>query len=312
MRNVQPANWIGNLQQSVQRNLEGRFRKISNTTPRRSIQVDYRDRISVVTWLIVFGLGASILLDLPTAVLTFRALGSPISIPFGERIVAAIFMAVLAAAGTQSVVSVHPYFAMNRRGGAQTWAFWALPSAITIIAVLLLPLAPSRQVGVLALLVSGALLAMAFFGLYATVERGGPGFRRSRFLLDALAYGSALLLFLLVYQTRTRSLLSGSLIAATAMLLAVELLRSTTSDVKLVLGYGMIVGLILGEVTWALNYWLLANLTGGLLLLLIFYLLTGMAQQGIQGRLNRRVLIEFGVFATVAIVLIVAVGPRFR
>ncbi len=96
------------------------------------------------------------------------------------------------------------------------------------------------------------------------------------------------------------------------MLLAVELLRSTTSDVKMVLGYGMIVGLILGEVTWALNYWLLANLTGGLLLLLIFYLLTGLAQQGIQGRLNRRVLIEFGVFATVAIVLIVAVGPRFR
>ena len=307
MRTVQLFDRIDNLQQNLWR----RFRPAPNPTPHRSVQIDFRDRISVVTWVLVFGLGASILLKLPTAVFTFRALGSPISIPFSQRIIAAAFMAVLAAAGTESIVSVHPYFAADRRGRAQTWAFWALPSAITIISVLLLPLVPGRQVSVLALLVSGGLLALSFFGLYATVEPGQPGFRRSRFMLDALAYGSALLLFLLVYQTRTRSLLSGTLIAATAMLLAVELLRSTTTNVKLVLSYGAIVGIILGEVTWALNYWLLPDLTGGLLLLLIFYLLTGMAQQGIQGRLNRRVLIEFGIFAAVAVVLIAVVGPRF-
>ena len=130
MRNVQPANWIDNLQQVLERYVLSRLRRESSITPRRAIQVDYRDRISVVTWLIVFGLGASILLDVPTAILTFSALGSPISIPFRERIIAAIFMAILAAAGTQSVMSVHPFFANSRRGQAQTWAFWALPSAI--------------------------------------------------------------------------------------------------------------------------------------------------------------------------------------
>ena len=253
MPNVQLSERIDNLQQNLRR----RLRAGSGQTPQRSVQIDYRDRISVVTWVLVFGLGTSILLELPTAVFTFRALGSPISIPFSERIIAAAFLAVLAAVGTESVVSVHPYFSANRQGRTQTWAFWALPSAITIISVLLLPLLSGRQVTVLALLISGALLALSFFGLYATVEPGQPGFRRSRFMLDALAYGSALLLFLLVYQTRTRSLLSGTLIAATAMLLAVELLRSTTTDVKLVLSYGAIVGIILGEVTWALNYWLL-------------------------------------------------------
>ena len=41
--------------------------------------VDYRDRISVVTWLIVFGLGLSIVFDIPTRLVSFRALGSPVS-----------------------------------------------------------------------------------------------------------------------------------------------------------------------------------------------------------------------------------------
>ena len=69
---------------------------------------------------------------------------------------------------------------------------------------------------------------------------------------------------------------------------------------------------MLGQVTWALNYWLLPDLTGGLLLLLIFYLLTGIAQQSLQDRLTKRVAAEFAVFALVALGLIALVGPGFR
>jgi hypothetical protein len=78
-----------------------------------------------------------------------------------------------------------------------------------------------------------------------------------------------------------------------------------------VLNYSLIIGLVLGQVTWALNYWLLPGLTGGLLLLLIFYLLVGVAQQGLQDRLNRRVLLEFAIFGVVALLLIGVVGPGF-
>jgi hypothetical protein len=44
---------------------------------------------------------------------------------------------------------------------------------------------------------------------------------------------------------------------------------------------------------------------------LIFYLLVGIAQQGLQGRLTQRVLLEFAVFGVVALVLIAVVGPGF-
>lgn len=302
MRNFQPLQWPPALR---------RFWPVGRAVEhRRPVQVDYRDRISIATWIIVFGIGTSMLLNVPTFIFSFSALGSPMSIPLGQSTLTAVLLAVIAATGAESVVSVHPLFSASGQGRGRTWAFWALPMALVLINVLLLPLAPTQLVQVLMLPLSGVLLALTFFGLYATVESGQSGFRRSRFLLDALTYGSALLLFLLVYQTRTRSLLSGSLIAGTATLLAVELLRSTTDRVSVVLLYGLIVGVILGQVTWALNYWLLPDLVGGLLLLLIFYLLTGIAQQGIQGRLTQRVLIEFALFATVALLLIAFVGRR--
>lgn len=64
------------------------------------------------------------------------------------------------------------------------------------------------------------------------------------------------------------------------------------------LAYGLIGrGLLLGQVTWALNYWpLLPGLTGGLLLLLTFYLSVIIAQHGLQERLTRRLLLELVIF----------------
>jgi hypothetical protein len=183
--------------------------------------------------------------------------------------------------------------------------------ALAIITTVLLPLVTSALLQVVALALSGVLLAAAYFGLYATVERGKPRFRRSRLWLDALAYGSALILFLFVYQTRTRSLLSGTLVAVTAMLLAAEILRTATHRSSAALTYGGIIGLVLGQVTWALNYWVLPGLTGGLLLLLIFYLLVGIGQQGLQERLTARVMWEFVIFGLMALALIALVGPGF-
>ena len=275
-------------------------------------QVDYRDRISVVTWLLVFGLGLSVLVDVPTRIISLNMLGSPVSMAIGDTVLAALFLAVVAAGGTQSVLSVHPAFAPEREEKRRTWAFWALPMALTIIAVLLLPLATNRLLQVGTMLLGGALVALALFCLYTTVERGQPGYRRARFVLNALAYGAALLLFLFVYQTRTRSLLSGTFVALTAMLLAVEVLRSARIRTGVIISHGAVIGLVLGQMTWALNYWRgLPELTASLLLLLIFYLFVGIGQQGLQRQLTRRVIWEFVVFGVVALLLIAVVGQGF-
>lgn len=275
--------------------------------------IDYRDRISVVTWLIILGLGISLFFELPDiASRSFIVFSTPVTFFVTDSLIAAAFMAILAAAGVQSVVGVHPRILANNGSFWQSWAYWALPIALMIIAAYLLPFTPNRLGQVVTILSAGGLYALALFCLYVTVEARQLGFRRSRLILNALAYGSALLLFLLVYQTRTRSLISATMIAITATLLAVEILRSTTSRVDQIFTYGAIVGIVLGQATWALNYWpLLPGLTGGLLLLLTFYLLVGIAQQGLQEHFSARVFVEFLVFTMIALILIALVGPGY-
>ncbi|RLT37381.1 MAG: hypothetical protein DWI57_13770 [Chloroflexi bacterium] len=222
----------------------------------------------------------------------------------------AAFLALLSASGAESAIRVHPRF-RHQNGRWASWSYWALPAALSILAVILIPQLPSRIAQVTGLLAHGGLMAMALFALYATVDQGAAGFRRGRLFLNVLAYASALALFLLVYQTRTRSLLSGSVVALTATLLAVELLRSTTERREMILSHALIVGLVLGETTWALNYWPLPGLTGGLLLLLVFYLIVSLAQHALQEHLTRRVIVEFAIFAIFALILIAVVGPGF-
>ena len=65
-----------------------------------------------------------------------------------------------------------------------------------------------------------------------------------------------------------------------------------------------IVALVMGQSTWALNYWRLSPLAAGLWLLLIFYLFTGLAQQQLVGRLTRRALFEFGGVVVGGVVVI--------
>lgn len=267
--------------------------------------------MSVATWAVVAALGVGLVLRIPTAILTLHVFGSPVALALNDTTLMAVFLALLAAVATESAIRSHPRLGRGSVSWTQTWVYWALPAAISILAAVLTPAIPTRLLQVAGMLVGGLLVAITLYALYATVDSGAQGFRRARILLNILAYGSALALFLLVYQTRARSLISGTEVAVTAMLLAVELLRSTTDRTDLVLSYAIIVGLILGEATWALNYLLLPGLTGSLLLLLLFYLSVGLAQQGLQEHLTRRVVLEFVLFAVFALVLIALVGPGF-
>ena len=56
-----------------------------------------------------------------------------------------------------------------------------------------------------------------------------------------------------------------------------------------------IVGLALAEATWPLNYWAASFLLGGALLLVIFYVATGLIQNHLESTLSKRVFWEYGL-----------------
>lgn len=297
--------------------------------------LDYRDRASVMIWVVLMGLAAQRFLSLPARAFTTTVLGSPITLTITANTVLGVLLAGLVASGTEAVVRAHPrnlvqpmprafFGAMTGRvlrvaepgprrrlGGAAPnhWVFWGLPIALIAIAVLLMPLAPSLEYWLLGLIVTGIALGFSMAGIYYTVDPFQTGYRRARLGMNILTYAIALLLFLVVYRTRVRSIISATEVLVVSTLLALELLRGSERPIILVALYAGITGLILGQATWALNYWRLDSLTSGLVLLVLFYDVVGLAQNALQGRIRRRVLLEYGLITIAAMALIWEFAP---
>jgi hypothetical protein len=192
---------------------------------------------------------------------------------------------------------------------ARHWMFWGLPIALALVAVFLLPLAPTLLYWIMGLAATGVALGLAMAGIYYTIDPFQTGYRRARLGLNALTYAVALVLFLVVYRTRVRSIISATEIMLVAALLALELLRGSERPTALVALYAGIAGLVMGQATWALNYWRLNGLTGGLVLLVLFYNVVGLSQNALQRRLTRRVLIEYSLLTIAALALIWEFAP---
>ena len=127
-----------------------------------------------------------------------------------------------------------------------------------------------------------------------------------------ITYLTAFALFGAIYAIKVRSLVSGTAVLFLGILLSLELLRETESEVKRTWLYAGITGLILGELTWALNYWVIGGLVGGAFLLLVFYILTGIIQHHFVGRLNRRLMYEYAMVMAIGFVFTLTASFWFR
>jgi Protein of unknown function (DUF5656) len=130
-----------------------------------------------------------------------------------------------------------------------------------------------------------------------------------RLVLSLLTYVAAFALFTMIYQTKERSIITATSTAILAGLLSVAMLRSTPSPRQRTLLYAGAIGLLAGEVTWALNYWVVLALVGGAVLLLLFYVLVGVVEGVLTGELTRRVLIEYSSVGLLGFLLILSTGP---
>jgi len=251
------------------------------------------DRISVVVGLVLVGLVFSLIINLPTRTFGGQVLGSSVSVVLSPRWLMAGLLSALATVGTDHVIRGHPEFSQFREQYAFT--FWILPALITLISALLIPLlALNRLLWLGALAVTGAALSLTLLAEYTLFNPQSPHRTAAQLALNFLAYALALVLFAAVYGAKARSLLSATFITLLATLLALAILPVSRRERLRGWLYAAIIGLLMGEFLWALNYWGISGLSGGTLLMLIFYVLTGLAQQRLLvGRLSRTMLIEF-------------------
>ena len=81
---------------------------------------------------------------------------------------------------------------------------------------------------------------------------------------------------------------------------------------RLAMLYGAITAIVMAQTTWVLNYWPFASIRMGSVLLVVFYLVVGLAHQALREQLTRRRAGEYLALALIATVIILwlPVGSR--
>jgi hypothetical protein len=265
------------------------------------------DRLSVLLAVLVLGNVLFQFIELPGHVYRLQALGSPLKIHASDTLLLITLMVGLACTGTSLVLHDHPLLSEDHQRSVTV--SWILPGVLAGLSGYLLSLAPTLPIWLVGLTVFGFGIGLTVSAEYMTVHPDAPHYAAARLALNALAYLMAFVLFALIYQTRTRSLVTATLTLLIATVLALDLLSVADVQVRRVLPFAGIVGLIIGESTWALNYWQISAWVGGLLLLLIFYISTNVAHQHLLERLSMSTLIEFTAVAVVVLLVILIRSP---
>ena len=262
-----------------------------------------RGRLSVLVALVVLSFGLLPLIEAPTAGSVGTSfLGTPLRLDITAGTVVMLLVTVLTCAGVDQLVRDHPRV---RRGEVRrTFSYLILPAATVIVAAQLLINITDTPLWILGLIVTAVVLWPTILAEYAVVDPEGVLASRARLFLTALTYVLAVLLFGLIWNTRARSSISATLTFLAAGSLAFDLLYATGAQLSRVFMFSLSIGLVIAEGNWAINYWRSNVFIAAVAQLLAFYALIGLAGQHLLDRINRRVLIEFGVVMVIALFLL--------
>jgi hypothetical protein len=269
------------------------------------------DRIVSLVLVVSLGLAVVLLIDINPNILRARLGGDLPTITVSWLLIA--LLSIIASTGADVQARAHPTMQtrtlpMLNLGFARTEVvpgFWILPSFSVIGSFAFFRLFSNSLQGaafVLALFAAGGLLLAVLVAQHYALDREPEVRQRALLVLALIGYLLAFAVFSAVYFERFRTLYSATLIGGSGALLAYANLRWTQRGGLLPMA--AFVGLLLGEVTWGLNYWPAPFLLGGALLLLVFYVSVSLITHYLSDTLRRRVIIEYallggGLFAAV-------------
>lgn len=265
-----------------------------------------RDRLSVLLAVLFLSNVLFRFIELPEQVWSLQALGSPLEIRVTSTWLLVTLMIGFVCTGISLILHGHPH--LKEHSGRPIYISWILPVVLTGVSTYLLALAPSLLVWIGGLLLVGTCIGLTISAEYAAVSPDAPGYPTARLTLNVLAYLLTFILFAVIYQTRTRSLVTATLTLATGTVLALDLLSVADVPLRRMFPFAGIAGLIVGESTWVLNYWQISAWVGGLFLLLIFYVTVNVAHQHLLERLHASILVEFAIVTIIVLLVILFRG----
>jgi hypothetical protein len=261
------------------------------------------DRIVSLVLLVLLGLAVVFLIDRNPDILRARLGGDLPVITLSWALV--ISLVVITATGADVFIRSHPQMQTRSLPAINLGfvrfelapGFWILPSFAIVAPFAFFRLfSPvlDMTAAIIALAATGGLLMASLLGQHYALDRRPEVRHVARLGLQTITLMLAFSLFSAMYYSRLRFLYSGVLIAVIGALLAYALFQWTPPRRGLLLLSGL-VGLTLAEATWPLNYWAASFLLGGALLMVIFYVTTGLLQNHLESTLSKRVFWEYGL-----------------
>ncbi len=268
------------------------------------------DRIVVLTILIALTQGFLLVID-PTSGPFSKLVSQSYQLPLTLLLLSALV--AITSGIADATVRSHPQIYLLKlpvvRVRGQRFEFapfaWILPSLLVVGTYLFLRLFNNVPVQIVGTILSALVLLVVIIAQYYTVGRQERLYGWANIGLYFATYMAGFLIFSAIYVNKWRALTSAPLVGLVSFLLTYELLRQTKTANTRLLIYAGVVALIMAQVTWALNYWLLTVLIGGIVLIFIFYVVVGILQAYLTNNLNRATLREYAFTSLVVGLLIV-------
>ena len=264
------------------------------------------ERLGTTISLILLGLALAPIILLPSRELGLSVFGSRWTFHLSGMMQFTLVLAGLACASVDGIVREHP----TMRGVSVLYSatYWGLP-VIVIVGGLLL----TRQVSwwgyrAIVILLCGGLLALIARSQYETVDPSSRRYRLARVFLNTLTYACSLYFFSVLVGTSMGLLRVAAGVALISVMLSLGLFRQERQEWQRTWLYALLVGLVMGEIAWELgqNATLAGDAAG--LLLVIYYVVAGVAQQHLWGRLTARVALEYGALGLAGLAVILGVA----
>jgi hypothetical protein len=266
-----------------------------------------RDRLSVLTGVIVFALAFARFMETPSRPLSMTILGSTAGVNLSATTLAPLLIGGLGITAAESLVRSHPFARSGRI--SRTAIYWIIPGLLSLALASWLIRVDNLGLWTAGIILSAILFPVALAAEYLSISPTA----NKRIILQwgqrLLVYLAALILFTRIFDWRARTILSGTVVLFIAAILAARLYWMILVDRGNTILYGLAAGILLGQLTWVLNYWPLSSLQGGVILLITFYLIVGLTEQFLTGRLNWRVTVEHVSLALIGLLLVAVVVP---
>lgn len=215
-----------------------------------------------------------------------------------------LLLVALAVAGVDRLLRLHPEGRFHGLLSTAPYAF--VPGLLALGSALLLGQWTSGGLwAVPAALVGALLFAMTANAEYLSVDPESPAFEGARFLLLGVSYLTAFAIFTVVFIAELPLLLGTLFAGIAAALLGVDIVRELAGEGRVLALLAGVIGLVIGQSRLALHYLPLNGLLDGVFLLLTFYVLTGLVQHALGGRLDRGTVISYGIPAVAGAAIIV-------